>query len=190
MLKWFRKNSEDKSPEPSGGNKRITEEQKVAREEAKKLAQKAAEDAVQAKAQKVKEVREKAARSSAESRAQIMAEQKKKKRAEDNATGKILRDIISGRFLTGEGVIAHVPFLLFLCGIFLANISLGYKFENIERAKMKTERALEEVNAEYKTLMSDLESRLQQSRVEQDIKDLGLEQPLSQPILLDENGND
>lgn len=189
MLKWFRKNSEDKSPEPSGGNKRLTEEQKVAREEAKKLAQKAAENAVQAKAQKVKEVREKAARSSAESRAQIKAKQKKK-RAEDNATGKILRDIISGRFLTGEGVIAHVPFLLFLCGIFLANISLGYKFENIERAKMKTERALEEVNAEYKTLMSDLESRLQQSRVEQDIKDLGLEQPLSQPILLDENGNE
>ena len=55
---------------------------------------------------------------------------------------------------------------------------------------MKTKRALEEVNAEYKTLMSDLESRLQQSRVEQSIKDLGLEQPLNQPILLEENGDE
>ena len=55
---------------------------------------------------------------------------------------------------------------------------------------MKTKRALEQVNAEYKTVMSDLESRLQQSRVEQAIKDLGLEQPLIQPILLDENGDE
>ena len=189
MLKWFKENNENKNQELSGGNKRLTEEQKIAREEAQKLAQKAAEEAVKAKAEKVKEVREKAARSSIENRAKIKSE-KKKKRAEDNATGKILRDIISGRFLTGEGVIAHVPFLLFLCGIFLANIGLGYKFENIEREKMKTKRQLEEVNAEYKTLMSDLESRLQQSRVEQAIKDLGLEQPLTQPILLDENGHE
>ena len=188
MLKWFKKNKDGYKPNPSG-NKRLTEEQKIAREEAKKLAQQAAEDAVIAKAEKVREIREKAARSSAENRAKIKAEQKKK-RAENNATGKIIRDIISGKFLTGEGVIAHVPFLLFLCGIFLANIGLGYKFENIERNKMKTKRALEEVNAEYKTLMSDLESRLQQSQVEQEIKDLGLEQPLSQPILLDENGDE
>ncbi len=188
MLKWFKKNNK---PENSGtgGNRRLSGEQKAAREEEKMLAQKAAEDALKAKAEKVKEAREKAARSSAENRAKIVEEQRKK-RAEANATGKILRDIISGRFLTGEGVIAHIPFLLFLCGIFLANISLGYKFENIERDKMKTKRALEEVNAEYKTLMSDLESRLQQSRVEEAIKDLGLEQPLSQPILLEENGDE
>ena len=73
---------------------------------------------------------------------------------------------------------------------FLANIGLGYKFENIEREKSKTERKLKEVNAEYKSLMSELESRLQQSRVEQAIQDLGLEQPLSQPILLEEDGDE
>ena len=187
-MKWFKKNND---PDNKGGtgNKRLTEEQKAAREEAKKLAKQAADEAKQAKAEKAQEVREKAARSSVDNRAKIVAEQKKK-RAEKNATGKILRDIISGQFLKGDGVIAHIPFLLFLCGIFLANIGLGYKFENIEREKMKTERALEEVNAEYKTLMSDLESRLQQSRVEQAIVDLGLEQPLSQPILLEENGDE
>jgi len=188
MLKWFKQNKDGDKPNPRG-NKRLTEEQKTAREEAQKAAQKAAEDAVIEKAKKVREVREKAARSSAENRANIKTEQKKK-RAENNTTGKIIRDIISGKFLTGEGVVAHVPFLLFLCGIFLANIGLGYKFENIERNKMKTKRTLEEVNAEYKTLMSDLESRLQQSRVEQAIKDLGLEQPLNQPILLEENGDE
>lgn len=188
MMKWFKKKDEQSRSGPSG-NKRLTEEQKAAREEAKKLALEAAEEAKRVKAEKAQKVRDKASRSSAENRAKIAAEQKKK-RSEKNATGKILRDIISGRFLTGDGVIAHIPFLLFLCGIFLANIGLGYKFENIEREKMKTKRALEEVNAEYKTLMSDLESRLQQSRVEQAIVDLGLEQPLSQPILLDENGDE
>ena len=187
-MKWFKKKNEPSSTEPSG-NKRLTEEQKAAREEAKKLALEATEEAKRIKAEKVQRVRDKASRSSAENRAKIAADQKKKI-AEKNATGKILRDIISGRFLTGDGVIAHIPFLLFLCGIFLTNIGLGYKFENIEREKMKTKRTLEEVNAECKTLMSDLESRLQQSRVEQAIVDLGLEQPLSQPILLDENGDE
>ena len=65
-----------------------------------------------------------------------------------------------------------------MCGIFLLYISLGYKFENIEREKMKTEHALEEVTAEYKTLRSELESRLQQSRVESATAFLGLEQPM------------
>ena len=187
-MRWFKKKDKPSSKGTSS-NKRLTEEQKAARIEAKKLALEAAEEAKRVKAQKAQKVRDKASRSSAENRAKITTEQKKK-RAEKNATGKILRDIISGRFLTGDGVIAHIPFLLFLCGIFLTNIGLGYKFENIERQKMKTKRALEEVNAEYKTLMSDLESRLQQSRVEQAIVDLGLEQPLSQPILLDENGDE
>ncbi len=189
MLGWFKKNKDEAKKPGNSGNKRLTDEQKKARKEAKEIAQKAADDAVKAKAEKAKEAREKASRSSAENRAKIKAEQKKK-RAEKNATGKIIRDIISGRFLTEEGVIEHIPFLLFLCALFLANIGLGYKFENIVRDKTKTKRKLEEVNAEYKTLMSDLESRLQQSRVEQAIVELGLEQPRSQPILLDENGDE
>ena len=187
MMKWFKSNKGDSQNE-SKFNKRLTAEQKAAREEAKKLAQKAAEDAKAMKAEKAQEARDKAKRSSAENREKIVAE--KKKNAEKNTTGKIFRDIISGRFLTNEGVIEHIPFLLFLCAIFLANIGLGYKFENIEREKSKTERKLKEVNAEYKSLMSELESRLQQSRVEQAIQDLGLEQPLSQPILLEEDGDE
>lgn len=188
MMKWFKSNKDDSQKE-SKGNKRLTAEQKAAREEAKKLAQKAVEDAKAVKAEKAQAARDKATRSSAENREKIVAE-KKKKNSEKNATGKIFKDIISGRFLTNEGVIEHIPFLLFLCAIFLANIGLGYKFENIEREKSKTERRLKEVNAEYKSLMSELESRLQQSRVEQAIQDLGLEQPLSQPILLEEDGDE
>lgn len=188
MINWFKRNTSDDASN-SSGNKRLTAEQKVAREEMKSLAEKAAEEVKSAAAEKAQQARDKATRSSAENRGNIVAEQKKK-RSEKNSTGKILRDIISGKFLTGEGVVAHVPYLLFLCGLFLANISLGYKFENIERDKMKTKRALEEVNAEYKTLMSDLEARLQQSRVEVAIKDMGLEQPRNPPILLEANDDE
>jgi hypothetical protein len=49
---------------------------------------------------------------------------------------------------------------------------------------MKTEQRLEEVTSEYKTLRSELESILQQSRVERATADLGLEQPMGPPILL------
>ena len=44
MMKWFKKKDEQ-SPSGPSGNKRLTEEQKAAREEAKKLALEAAEEA-------------------------------------------------------------------------------------------------------------------------------------------------
>ena len=173
-MKWFKKNKEETS---KAGNRRLSDEQKYAREEAKKLAEKA------------QKARDKATRSSVENRAKVVEERKKKER-ETNSTGKIVRDIISGRFLTEEGMLDHIPYLFFVCVLFLVNISLGYVFEDVERDKARTKRQLEEVNSEYKTLMSDLEARLQQSRVETAIKDLGLEQPITQPILLEENADE
>jgi hypothetical protein len=188
MMNWFKRNK-DNTDSSSSSNKRLTAEQKTAREEMKMQATEAAEQARGVAAEKAQNARDKATRSSAEYRTKVVAEQKEK-RAENNSTGKILKDIISGKFLTGDGVVAHVPYLLFLCGLFLANISLGYKFENIELDKKNTKRALEEVNAEYKTMMSELESRLQQSRVESAIADMGLEQPMNPPILLEVNDDE
>ena len=189
-MKWFKKNKEEPS---KSGNRKLSTEQKSAREEAKKLAEQAAEDAKAAAADKAQKARDKASnkttRSSAENRAKVV-EERNKKAKESNSTGKFVRDIISGRFLTEEGMLDHIPYLFFVCVLFIANISLGYVFENVERDKAGTKRQLEEVNSEYKTLMSDLEARLQQSRVETAIKDLGLEQPITQPILLEENADE
>ena len=187
-MKWFKKNKEEPS---KGGNRKLSEEQKSAREEAKKLAEKAAEDAKAAAAEKAQKARDKATRSSAENRAKVDKEQAKKDK-ETNSTGKIIRDIISGRFLTEEGMLEHIPYLFFVCVLFLINISLGYVFENVGRDIAKTKRQFEEVNSDYKTLMSDLEARLQQSRVETATKDLGLDliQPNKQPFLLEENADE
>lgn len=182
-MKWFfRRNKEDKPEEEiSRGNKHLTKEEKNARVEAQEMAKKAASEATKIATEKAKKARDLSNQKSERTR----QEKATKQRAENNSIGTFFRDILNGTFLTGDGITTHIPYLLFMCGIFLLYISLGYKFENIERDKMKTEHALEEVTAEYKTLRSELESRLQQSRVESATAFLGLEQPMEPPVLLE-----
>ena len=184
MMGLFRRNKKEKpSNEGIKGNRHLTKEQKATRKEALELAKKTANEATKVAAEKAQKARDLSNLKLKKTR----QEKAKKQRADKNSFGKFFRDILNGTFLTGEGITTHIPYLLFLCGIFLMYISLGYKFENIEREKMKTEHTLEEVTAEYKTLRSELESRLQQSRVESATAVLGLEQPIEPPILLEVN---
>ncbi|PCJ82652.1 MAG: hypothetical protein COA49_00915 [Bacteroidetes bacterium] len=175
--------SRNKKDSGISGNRRLTPSQKSARLEADELALKTAEAATLAAAKKAQKIRELASNALSEDRRE-RAKKRRTERAKRNNTGKFIRDLLSGRFLTGDGITSHIPYLLFVTGIFLVYISLGYHFENIEREKMKTEQRLEEVTSEYKTLRSELESILQQSRVERATADLGLEQPITPPILL------
>ena len=174
MLRIFKKKSSSIGSSDSG-NRLLTPEQKASRKEAVDLAIVVAQAAKEEAAEKARRARDKSGRKPID---------KIKKPAKKNGIGKIIKDIISGKFLTSEGITSHIPYLLFLTSLFLAYISLGYKFENIERDKMRTERNLEEVVSEYKTLRSELESRLQQSRVESATSVLGLQQPISPPTLL------
>ena len=182
-MKWLFRRDKKEKPVVGGtrGNKHLTKEEKNARIEAQELAKKAADEATKLATEKAKKARDFSNQKSESTR----QEKATKKSADNNSIGKFFRDILNGTFLTGDGITTHIPYLLFMCGIFLLYISLGYKFENIEREKMKTEHSLEEVTAEYKTLRSELESRLQQSRVESATAFLGLEQPMEQPILLE-----
>lgn len=110
----------------------------------------------------------------------------RKERREKNAIGPVFRDVLSGEFLTREGVTRHIPYLIFVSGLFIAYIAMGYQFERIERDKNKTKRQLEELGAEYKTLQAEFETQLQQSKVEESISALGLKQPVAPPYLLDQ----
>ncbi|MFM1930828.1 MAG: hypothetical protein RL226_131 [Bacteroidota bacterium] len=93
--------------------------------------------------------------------------------------------LLNGEFLTRDGMIKHMPYILFLVALFLLYIFMGYQFELIERRKVQTKRHLEELSAEYKTLKSELESRKQQSNVARDIASLGLIEPLSPPPVIE-----
>ncbi|MDP4827522.1 MAG: FtsL-like putative cell division protein [Flavobacteriales bacterium] len=103
-------------------------------------------------------------------------EVRSKKRFSQTITG-----LLNGEFLTREGMVKHMSYVVFLCGIFLLYIFLGYQFEQIERKKSQTKRQLEELSAEYKTLKSELEAKKQQSNVARDIASLGLIEPISPP---------
>ena len=102
-----------------------------------------------------------------------------------NSISPIVRDVLSGEFLTREGVTRHIPYLIFVSVLFIAYIAMGYQFERLEREKLKTKRQLEELSAEYKTLKAEFETQLQQSTVEQNIADLGLRQNVEPPFLLE-----
>lgn len=95
--------------------------------------------------------------------------------------------LLSGEFLTREEVVVHIPFLLYVCGFFLITIALGYSFDNTEREKIKVRETLKELNAEYKTLKTQLESEKQHSNVSQRILDLGLEEPKNAPVIIEMN---
>lgn len=111
--------------------------------------------------------------------------QEKEARRTKNSIGPVVRDILSGEFLTKEGVTRHIPYLIFVSVLFIAYIAMGYQFERLEREKLKTKRQLEELSAEYKTLKAEFETQLQQSTVEQNIAELGLRQTVEPPFLLE-----
>ena len=78
----------------------------------------------------------------------------------------------------------QVPFVLFASLLTILYLGLGYQTERILRDKQRTLDKLEEATAEEKTLRSDFESQLQQSRLARSTAELGLEQPTEPPILL------
>ena len=75
--------------------------------------------------------------------------------------------------------------MLFLAGLFVIFISLGYQFEQTERQKAKVKRELEEAMTEYKSLKSQLETRKQQSSVLDQIDRLQLTEPTTPPEIIE-----
>ena len=108
----------------------------------------------------------------------------RERRKRENSMRPLIRDVLSGEFLTREGVTKHIPYLLFVSLLFIVYISLGYRFERIERQKHGTDRSIEELSATYKTLRADLETQLQQSSIEAAISELGLLQTKQPPFVL------
>lgn len=98
--------------------------------------------------------------------------------------------VLNGEFLTREEVVDHIPFLLYVCLFFILTIALGYSFDNTEREKVKLREQLLELNAEYKTLKTELEARKQHSNVSQRIDELGLEEARTAPVIIETTRKD
>lgn len=98
--------------------------------------------------------------------------------------------VLSGEFLTREEVVDHIPFLLYVCMFFILTIALGYNFDNTEREKVKLREQLLELNAEYKTLKTELETQKQHSHVSNRINALGLEEAQTAPVIIETSKED
>jgi hypothetical protein len=99
--------------------------------------------------------------------------------------GNFLQKILSGDFLVRDGLIKHLSFVLFLVGLFIANIGLVYYFENTAREKIKLQNQLNELRSQYNTTMSDLEKSKQQSNVATAIEQMGLKELRTPPQVID-----
>jgi len=90
--------------------------------------------------------------------------------------------LLNGEFLTREAVVGHLPFMLWLTLLFVINISWVYYSENTVRNLSRAKKQLEELQAEYNTVSSQLERKKRQSRVALDIQDLGLRESTEPPL--------
>lgn len=112
-------------------------------------------------------------------------EQPAPQKRKSSAWANQVRDLLSGEFLIREGALAQAPYLIFVSFLLVLYVSLGYYYEHLERERQTTERRLEELRAEFKTLQAEFESKLQQSQVERSMADLGLIQSVEAPYLIE-----
>ena len=73
--------------------------------------------------------------------------QEKTKKKKRSAFSKIAAALLNGEFLTRQGLIKFLPFILFMTGLFIVYIAVGYFFENTLRDHVRTKRQLEELTS-------------------------------------------
>lgn len=93
--------------------------------------------------------------------------------------------VMNGSFLTREKLLGNMPFILFCAGLMITYIAYGYHTERIVRDLDRTGSELKELNAEFITVRSNLETKEQQSRVAAGISDLGLRESRVPPVKLE-----
>ena len=182
-MSWFGFLKRSSAAKPTPASNRTLSQAELAAREAQQEAQAAA---AQAKATKEAAASNPNRLRSSEAFREEQRDKKKKRRERrrDNQIGGLLREVLSGEILAREALVRQVPFLLFASFLTILYLALGYQTERILREKQRTLDRLEEATAEEKTLRSDLESQLQQSRLARSTAEMGLEQPSAPPILI------
>lgn len=115
----------------------------------------------------------------------IKGDKSEKKKNKKGVVSRTVTALLNGEFLTRDGLIRFMPFILFLTALFVSYIAIGYYFESTLRDHVKAEDQLEELTSEYNTIQSQLENKKQQSAVVKDIDNLGLEAPEHPPTIIE-----
>ena len=94
-----------------------------------------------------------------------------------------LRNSLSGEWL-GKWNKRGLPFFSFLAALFVIYIGLVYRYESDERGKRDAQRQLLDVSNTHKSLLSEFETQLQRSKLDEEMADIGLVQPASPPQII------
>lgn len=110
----------------------------------------------------------------------------KQKEQKENNGKKVVRSfagILNGNILTRDGVVRHLPYLLFLAFLALIYIANGYLAEDTVRELNRVDNELKELRSEYITTKSDLMYKSKQSQIANILeqKQLGLKESYYPP---------
>ena len=98
-----------------------------------------------------------------------------------------IRHSLTGEWLGGPEVIRHLPFVAFLCALFIGYIYLEYRYEYDERAIKEGRREVRNLRHHEQALRGRFEPQLQRSRLDEAMADADLAAPDSPPVLLPDN---
>lgn len=89
--------------------------------------------------------------------------------------------LLSGKWMSRDYIFKNLTYILFLVMLLLMYIAYGYEAERTVRRLYKVDAELKELKSEYTTTFSKLEVVKQQSKVAENIKELGLKESLVPP---------
>lgn len=95
-----------------------------------------------------------------------------------------VNQVLSGRFLLRDYVQSNLTFLIYIVFLMLSYIAYGYFAENNMKELVSANAKLNELKTRNLTLQAHLSKLRAQSSVEQSIKDLGLVESTTPPILI------
>jgi len=108
-----------------------------------------------------------------------MDQKEKKNESKSNPIAALL----SGRLLTQDAVIKHLPFLLFIAFIGLIYITNGYLAESSVRKINRTQQEIKELRSEQISMKSELNNTIIESELMKIIQDrnMGLDESFDPP---------
>ena len=97
----------------------------------------------------------------------------------------IISEIFKGNFLSRKENQKHLPFIVFVAGLIIINITLYYNAENLAWNISKMEKELYELRVEYITTKSELMKKYKRSNIEEVVKKMGLRSSLIPPKIIE-----
>jgi hypothetical protein len=102
----------------------------------------------------------------------------------NNNTGRKIRAPHLGRWLRGQWLVKHVPFVVFIAVLGVLYIANGHMADNTIRNIGKAEYTLKQLQYQYKTIQAEVIFRSKESEMVKAVAPLGVKRLTEPPVLL------